>query len=170
MNPIRRDLISFVHMWNSHSIRRQSGRPHVRGGQPTVLYHDLDSTDARNFAEEIPPDRLQTCLDLFRDEISRLDDFLPENTMSICSDIISNTIGVVPETPSNAEYPWMDEYILLRSRLREYIQGKLTPAVELLERPQNGRERLAQVLETRGLDIDVLESLMAQGSIDSGEE
>ena len=90
--------------------------------------------------------------------------------MSICSDIFSNTIGVVPETPSNAEYPWMDEYILLRSKLREYIQGKLTPAVELLERPQNGRERLAQVLETRGLDIDVLENLMAQGSIDSGEE
>ncbi|KAH7109506.1 hypothetical protein EDB81DRAFT_769135 [Dactylonectria macrodidyma] len=66
MNPIRHDLISFVHMWNSHTIRRQPGRPHVKEGQPTVLYHDLDSTEARNFAEEIPPDRLQTGLELFR--------------------------------------------------------------------------------------------------------
>lgn len=36
---LREEIMEFVNLWNTHSIRKQSNRPHVVPGIPHVLYH-----------------------------------------------------------------------------------------------------------------------------------
>lgn len=161
MNPIRHDLISFIRVWNSHSIRRQANRPHIQPGQPSVLCRSLNSETARNFAEEIPPDRFRFCQETFELDQSDLDAFLPEETMSICQDIITRTIGSLPEISNVVTHPLLDEYNLLRGELALYIQNGNSPRLSLLDRPRDGRDRLSQILQAQNIDIEVFDSWIA---------
>lgn len=162
MDEIRTELIQFVHMWNSHTIRRQPNREHVISGQPTVLYHSLDSDLANNFAEKFSPDRFRSCQNLFGQDHKKLDEFLPKETMEICWNIIYSTIGHFPTPKTNTEYPWVDEYKLLRDNLKQYILDRHEPRLSLLDHPTYGRERVAALLHTQGLNLDDLVSISTE--------
>jgi hypothetical protein len=58
----REEIASYINIWNTHGIRKQSHRINSINGQPNVLYH-LSEDGIRNYGSKPDQVVLQTLLD-----------------------------------------------------------------------------------------------------------
>lgn len=160
MPMLREELADFVLTWNAHYIRKQRNRPHVVPGQPWSLYFQPEAQQVQNFAEVIPHERLQTLQDIFEGDRIDLNAYLPADTISVCESLMQDEGAQPVDTPDR---PKLSLYLLLRSRLSEYIASGRDPQVGLLESPTGGLNRVRDHLASCDIDTDLLLVQMENG-------
>lgn len=126
--------MDFVRLWNSHDIRPQPNRKHVKSGKPYALYILPDPESAVDC--RIPVN--QTVLDEMRAALKEhdpidIDAYLPSDVMAICDSYMAEVGGLPSTLPlRDVEQPWITEYVHLRDCLREHVLMKMEPKLSLL--------------------------------------
>jgi hypothetical protein len=116
IDTLRQHIASFVHIYNTHAIRKQVSREfYLPSGQPNVLYN-YPSDGVRNYST--PPD--QSLLSLIQDQLSWFDEtaYLATTTRVLCNNIISQsniTYDLTKILPGTKQ-PHTQAYIVLRKQ------------------------------------------------------
>ncbi|QGA16079.1 hypothetical protein EYB26_003749 [Talaromyces marneffei] len=80
MPMAREEIASYINVWNTHGIRKQSHRINSINGQPNVLYH-LSEDGIQDYGSKPDQVVLQTLLDEHNFE---LNEYLPLDTLNWC--------------------------------------------------------------------------------------
>ncbi len=94
MPRIRYDLFEFVRMWNAKHIRRQHQRIHIVSGKPYCLYFTPDPEHTQDYRIQLDQERLQLLQHILVQNGIDLDVFLLEETIQVCSQLISELGGL----------------------------------------------------------------------------
>ena len=85
--PILRAVaLDFVHLWNTHRIRKQPNRPHTVPGLPHVLYHYPQAYGVEDFGPPVSQEAIDGFTALVDEQLggSRIDEYLPQYTLDWC--------------------------------------------------------------------------------------
>lgn len=157
MPRIRYEFAEFVRLWNAHYIRKQKARPHVVPGKPWVLYNLPDPEKVKDYRAPAPLNVLQELMAIINQDGADLDMYLPEETMTICDNIVASFGGINYQlTDDTRKTPFIVEYHRLRTQLRQYIDGGHQPAVSLCPSLVGSLAHLRTWLEEKGVDLEDL--------------
>jgi transposase InsO family protein len=135
MDTLRQHIASFVHMYNTHAIRKQVSREfYLPSGKPNFLYN-YPSDGVRNYSA--PPD--QSLLLLIQDQLSWFDEtaYLAPTTRVLCDNIISqsNITYDLTKILPGTEQPHTQAYNVLRKGLYQWEMVEKRGIVEQLQPP-----------------------------------
>ena len=135
MDTLRQHIASFVHMYNTHAIRKQVSREfYLPSGKPNFLYN-YPSDGIRNYSA--PPD--QSLLLLIQDQLSWFDEtaYLAPTTRVLCDNIISqsNITYDLTKILPGTEQPHTQAYNVLRKGLYQWEMVEKRGIVEQLQPP-----------------------------------
>jgi hypothetical protein len=134
---IRRDLFSFVRVWNSHNIRNQRNRPGSVSGKPYLLYHH-PAEGVQDHGLLFNEEKLRTIKEPVQDWDSTI--VLPTETFNWCQDFFSSIdfsfdqVGSL-ETEIDRTRPYLQIYLQLQSALDIHIQSQQLPILSLEQSP-----------------------------------
>lgn len=151
MPQIRAEMVSFVHEWNAHTIRRQKNRPHVHSGKPTELYRRPAKGKAIECKVRVPKDRFEKLKEVRDADGLDLQAYLPDEMMYLCDDFIN--AAEAPEQDRNPETPFLGDYMYLRECLKKHEEEGKEPALSLLKRPTGNWDEFVERMEGLGVDL-----------------
>lgn len=155
---IREEFTDFVRLWNGHYIRKQKQRPHVVPGKPWVLYNLPDPENTKDYRCTAPEAVLEELIKIIEEDGINLDEYLPAETMAVCSRIV-DSFGGLPGllTKETRQTPWIKEYNMLRVSLRQYIDDGQQPALSRCASHIGSLAHLRTWLLGKGIDVDKLD-------------
>ena len=156
---IRNQVLSFVHTWNVHSIRRQPGRPHSVSGKPKILYYysqkpnygtPIDETYVDEMLKSVEEWGLynqfvQSVTEIKANRGLDVDEYLPPVTYDWCRSKLAD-LGFERGRVSGTYFvqsAGMREHELayrkLRSTVQEHVETNAAPQLEETRIPYGGR-------------------------------
>ena len=171
MPRIHHDLSEFIRMWNAKRIRRQRQRTHVVSGKPYCLYFTPDPEHAQDCRIQLDQERLQLLQHILVQDGIDLDAFLPEETMQVCSQLMSELGGlpiIIPEEQRDS--PYLLQFRQLLHALERYELAHPCIHLCLLQSPTGCHERLNMLLSQSGINLDLLEGEEASGVPDTSDD
>ena len=87
MPIIREELLGFVEMWNSHTIRRQKSRPNHVAGKPWLLFF-YPENGVQDFGLEVDPGLVEAFRKDHHFDKLDIDAYLDKPTQLLCQDLL----------------------------------------------------------------------------------
>ncbi|KAI8963489.1 hypothetical protein F5Y11DRAFT_319396 [Daldinia sp. FL1419] len=146
--PLLRDeFAKFVEIWNSHPIRKQKNRPHVRSGIPLDLYNTDKDPDCGFPVREGSKSYEAAKLMYAPLENVEIDEFMTPETTEWCEDKLRN-LGYTGRfrTEEDQIRPHIETYLQLRDIVRAHMRSGMAPNLALIEPPTGGTEAYVQLL------------------------
>ncbi|KAI1761882.1 hypothetical protein GGR53DRAFT_449456 [Hypoxylon sp. FL1150] len=144
---IKDEFAEFVEIWNSHSIRKQRNRPHVRPGIPYDLYNTDEVPNWGIPVEEGSPayEAAQVMYQPLED--IEIDEFMTPETTEWCERQLE-ALGFdgILHTEEDHINPHIRTYVQLREIVRGHVISGQEPHLQLIEAPTGGTERYIGLL------------------------
>lgn len=168
MPIIREELLGFVEIWNSHTIRRQPNRPNHVAGKPWLLFF-YPEMGVQDYGLNIDLDQVERLTQDHHFDKIDIDAFLDKPTQLLCQDFLRE-MGFRQTTArldalEDRQRPFLTQYLRLRECLSQHVKSGSAPPIALIARPVGGYdwfaaaggivtgEQLADI-EERDLDSD----------------
>ncbi|OTB10518.1 hypothetical protein K445DRAFT_317135 [Daldinia sp. EC12] len=145
---LRKEFAEFVQIWNSHTIRKQKTRPHVRPGIPYDLYNtDVDADWGFPIKEGAKSYEAAKIMYSAVENIE-IDDFMTPETTDWCEEQLE-IIGYNGMLNANEDQirPHLQIYLELRDIVRYHVISGEAPHLELIQPPTGGTEAYIQLLD-----------------------
>jgi hypothetical protein len=141
---LRQELNLFVHLWNTHRIRKQTNRPNTVPGKPVMLFsHPPEGR--QDYGIPVPAETI--------DDLSStmpgwdIEAYLPQTTREWCDNFLQ-LIGYQHDqtltTDDHRIQPCYTAYTQLRSAVQNYINSGQEPRLGTLVTPTQARLQLLQ--------------------------
>ncbi|KAE8550133.1 hypothetical protein EYB25_008664 [Talaromyces marneffei] len=134
MPMAREEIASYINVWNTHGIRKQSHRINSINGQPNVLYH-LSEDGIQDYGSKPDQVVLQTLLDEHNFE---LDEYLPLDTLNWCQQKLQSQ-GFerikLEDLNEHGERTHFIAYLYLRDQINLHIATQSEPQLRECEKP-----------------------------------
>lgn len=162
---IRKEIMNFVGIWNTHKIRAQSGIP---SSQPNVLYFNLDQKQIKkDYGIVIDDEQHRNLKKIFSQPEFDAQQLLPPHISQICQHIANQHDDWIQTqqidlkyTLKNANRPFLNLYKHLRYHLTILFQHHQLPEPLEIQHPLNGREELEQFLKNQQIPLEEISKLL----------
>ncbi|EEA18591.1 hypothetical protein TMatcc_005566 [Talaromyces marneffei ATCC 18224] len=152
MPMAREEIASYINVWNTHGIRKQSHRINSINGQPNVLYH-LSEDGIQDYGSKPDQVVLQTLLDEHNFE---LDEYLPLDTLNWCQQKLQSQ-GFerikLEDLNEHGERTHFIAYLYLRDQINLHIATQSEPQLRECEKPTQEELHLQQDLQDVATDL-----------------
>ncbi len=152
---IRQEVGQFVHLWNTHTIRKQKDRPYLVTGKPWVLHANMDG-EYDDYRIDITPDQLAATRD--RVPVFDVEQYLPERTLAWCETWLKdNGYSTILDCSyekdvTSGQHLFHHAYCALREAV--YAHAENQPG-ELHELPNPRNARAENVRGAQGIRADI---------------
>ncbi|KAL3712159.1 hypothetical protein TMatcc_000855 [Talaromyces marneffei ATCC 18224] len=148
----REEIASYVKVWNTRQITKQSHRNHSISGQSNVLYHLLED-GIPDYGSKPDQVVLETLLDEHNFE---LDEYLPLDTLNWCQQKLHSQ-GFerirLEGLNENGERTHFIAYLYLRDQINLHIATQSEPQLRECEKPTQEELHLQQGLQKVATDL-----------------
>jgi len=148
---IRAEVVSFVHDWNGHKLRKQRNRPHSISGVPKHLYHYSNSPSCGYGIDDAYVDEVLSSVEEWGKKLlyssnadseakfsTDIDEYLPTETWTLCRDTLAD-LGVLDgRTAPTSFVPRLNmrAHEVAYRGLRRRLHGLEATGLELNETPR----------------------------------
>nr|POE60254.1 hypothetical protein CFP56_77990 [Quercus suber] len=148
MPILRTEVNYFVHLWNTHEIRKQKDRPYAIWGKPELIYAypetpEGDQEPGVQCGIPVNPDDVAAIkADL---EGFDLDEYLPQETLDQCTEYLAQAGYTLPinggdYNADDGQRVHKEAFFLLRDACRDHLREERVPELCETEKPFSARD------------------------------